>query len=309
MILARVVAIVSRPLTRLVFRPVVSGVHNLPRGGFVLSANHLSGYDGFALAYNKLQGPLPEPSGAAENPSITKVTYERENVESVDSAISGAEAYLENLLTTEGTEERISVGVFMIDTYQPSNKFIRAVKDWINDDETRASALDLLFINVSFVGSDALAQTLSSAPSSYVDITDPDGARTKTYAEGVMVTQVVPNYTSQAQGVREYRADIDALDNGTYSFTSLEGYIASSLFVEGLRRHGANISAYDSGSLVDTFDSEVVDLDLKIGTLLNFSSTNHQASHTVWGSVIGADGTFTIPFMWNNEQGIIAGQN
>ncbi len=50
-ILARVVAIVSRPLTRLVFRPVVSGVHNLPRGGFVLSANHLSGYDGFALAY------------------------------------------------------------------------------------------------------------------------------------------------------------------------------------------------------------------------------------------------------------------
>ena len=51
MILARVVAIVSRPLTRLVFRPVVSGVHNLPRGGFVLSANHLSGYDGFALAY------------------------------------------------------------------------------------------------------------------------------------------------------------------------------------------------------------------------------------------------------------------
>ena len=51
MILARVFAIVSRPLTRLVFRPVVSGTGNLPHGGFILSANHLSGYDGFALAY------------------------------------------------------------------------------------------------------------------------------------------------------------------------------------------------------------------------------------------------------------------
>ena len=51
MLLAAVVASIGRPLMRLVFRPVVSGAHNLPRGGFVLSANHLSGFDGFALSY------------------------------------------------------------------------------------------------------------------------------------------------------------------------------------------------------------------------------------------------------------------
>ena len=51
MLLAAVVARLSRPLLRLVFRPVVSGAHNLPRGGFVLSSNHLSGFDGFALSY------------------------------------------------------------------------------------------------------------------------------------------------------------------------------------------------------------------------------------------------------------------
>jgi len=50
-ILHRVVAGVSRALTRIVFRPVVSGVGNLPSGGFVLAANHLSGFDAFALAY------------------------------------------------------------------------------------------------------------------------------------------------------------------------------------------------------------------------------------------------------------------
>ena len=51
MILARVVAGLTRPLVRLIFHPAVSGASNLPRGGFVLAANHLSGFDGFALSY------------------------------------------------------------------------------------------------------------------------------------------------------------------------------------------------------------------------------------------------------------------
>lgn len=52
MILARLVASLTRPLVWLVFRPAVSGARNLPpRGGFVLAANHLSGFDAFALSY------------------------------------------------------------------------------------------------------------------------------------------------------------------------------------------------------------------------------------------------------------------
>ena len=63
----------------------------------------------------------------------------------------------------------------MIDTYAPANKFVRAIKDWINADAGRADKLDVLFINVSFVGSDSLAQALTSAPETYVDGTDPTG--------------------------------------------------------------------------------------------------------------------------------------
>jgi dTDP-4-amino-4,6-dideoxygalactose transaminase len=46
----RVVGAVSKPLIRLLFRPVIRGLENLPSaGGFVLSANQLSNLDGWAL--------------------------------------------------------------------------------------------------------------------------------------------------------------------------------------------------------------------------------------------------------------------
>ena len=62
--------------------------------------------------------------------------------------------------------------------------------------------------------------------------------------------------------------------------------------MEGLKANGPLIT---DASLVTTFNTKIVNLDIGIGTLLNFSSTNHQASHTVWGSRIAADGTFTVP--------------
>lgn len=46
----RLVAWISRPLVRLAFRPRVGGLEQLPRGGFVLCANHLSAFDPWALS-------------------------------------------------------------------------------------------------------------------------------------------------------------------------------------------------------------------------------------------------------------------
>jgi 1-acyl-sn-glycerol-3-phosphate acyltransferase len=48
--LYRLVVLVLRPLVRLVFRLALSGGDNVPPGGIVLSANHLSGFDSVALA-------------------------------------------------------------------------------------------------------------------------------------------------------------------------------------------------------------------------------------------------------------------
>jgi len=52
MMLYRLVGLVTRPLIRILFRPRVSGAEHLPRaGGFVLAANHLSGFDVWAVSY------------------------------------------------------------------------------------------------------------------------------------------------------------------------------------------------------------------------------------------------------------------
>jgi branched-chain amino acid transport system substrate-binding protein len=263
-----------------------------------------AGYAGLVTAYNTRVAPVPQPDSTLPEPSIARVMYEREDVSSVDPAIQQAETFLSGILA-QGTS-RQSVAVVMIDTYQPGNKFIRAVKDWLNADATRASLLDVLFIHVSFVGSDSLALALTSPPETYPDVTDATGQTKTAYAAGVMVTQVVPYYQSQAPAVAAYRTDLANFDAGTPSFTSLEGYIAAQLFVAGLKLNGPILS---DDNLVKTFDSNVSDLDIGIGTRLSFSSTNHQASHTVWGTTITADGKFDVPFIWNPEDKIIPGSN
>jgi ABC-type branched-subunit amino acid transport system substrate-binding protein len=257
-----------------------------------------AGYNGLVNSYNRLS-PLPQPDSTKPDPSIRRLYYDREDVRSVEPAIAEAATLLTGLLAeTAGT---VSVAIFMVDTYQPGNKFTRGVLDWVNQDVARATRLDLVFMHVSFVGSDALAGALTSPPETYVDVRD--GQTRRSYAEGVMVTQVVPYYDTQAAGVREYRADIDRFDGGSYSFTSLEGYIAARLFARSLMLNGP---ALDTEAVRATLDSRVKDLDIGMGTLLGFSSTNHQASDTVWGSVIQADGTFKVPFTWNPRQRILA---
>jgi ABC-type branched-subunit amino acid transport system substrate-binding protein len=265
-----------------------------------------AGYNGLVIAYNKLIGAVPQPDSTMPNPSIVRLLYERDNVASVDPAITQAEQYFTDLLAQSPTGTKVSVAVVMIDTYQPGNKFVRAIKDWINADLGRATSLDVLYIHVSFVGSDSLAQALISAPESYADITDPTGQRKIAYADGVMVTQVVPYYKSQAPGVTAYRNDIAKYDSGVNTFTSLEGYIAARLFVEALKANGPVLT---DATLTNTLNTQMTSVDIGIGTVLGFTSIAHQACHTVWGSRIAADGSFTVPFIWDPTNRIVPGSN
>jgi ABC-type branched-subunit amino acid transport system substrate-binding protein len=250
-----------------------------------------AGYNGLVNAYNRLAA-LPQPDSTQPNPSIARLYYDREDVASVEPAIGSAGQLLTDLLAQSSGLQ--SVAIVIVGTYQPANKFVRGVLDWVNADATRAMRLDLTFINVSFVGSNALAEALTSPPETYVDVRD--GVTKRSYAEGVMVTQVVPYYDTESVGVTEYRADVDAFDGGDYTFTSLEGYIAARLFSRALLMNGPRV---DTEALRGTLDGAVRDIDIGIGTLLSFSSTNHQASQTVWGSVIQANGSFKVPFTWN----------
>ncbi|HTV17430.1 MAG TPA: ABC transporter substrate-binding protein [Polyangiaceae bacterium] len=267
-----------------------------------------AGYAGIVDAYNR-RAPLPQPDPSQPNPSIARIGYDREDMASVEPAIERAIAFLSALLdetaapasanvATGSGAASVSVGIIMIDTYQPANQFIRAVKDWLNADATRASRLDVLFSHVSFVGADALAALLSSPPSDYADVTNP--ARRKSYADGVLITEVVPSFESEALGIAGYRRDIDRFDGGNYGFTSLEGYLTARLFTQAL----GLCPELSTESLRNTLDTRLTDVDLGIGVKVGFSSIDHQASHTVWGSILRADGRIDVPFMWTPETGI-----
>ena len=58
MLTYRLLSLLWRPIARLVFRPRVLGGEHLPDDGFVVCPNHLSGFDGFAVAYALAPRPL-----------------------------------------------------------------------------------------------------------------------------------------------------------------------------------------------------------------------------------------------------------
>lgn len=105
---------------------------------------------------------------------------------------------------------------------------------------------------------------------------------------------------SQEAVIAAYRDDIDRFDGGAYGFTSLEGYLAARLFTQAL----ALCPELSTESLRQTLDTRLTEVDLGIGVPLGFSSIDHQASHTVWGSVLRAGGRIDVPFVWTPETGI-----
>jgi branched-chain amino acid transport system substrate-binding protein len=71
-------------------------------------------------------------------------------------------------------------------------------------------------------------------------------------------------------------------------YVSLEGYIATRLLVEALKKAGPQL---DTEKLIDALES-LHGLDMGLGTLLNFSPSEHQASHKVWGTQLDGEGHF-----------------
>ncbi|HYQ03122.1 MAG TPA: ABC transporter substrate-binding protein, partial [Polyangiaceae bacterium] len=150
--------------------------------------------------------------------------------------------------------------VLMVATYRAASKFIQKMR------EVPRLGKPIVF-NVSFVGTEALADDLKSvAPS---------------LCSNVYVTQVVPPFDSGATGVRRYR---DALakyqPQAQPGFVSLEGFIVGSTFVDALQRTGPVLT---TERLVDTLE-QFKDVDLGFGAQLSFSLSEHQGSHKVWGT-------------------------
>ncbi len=109
------------------------------------------------------------------------------------------------------------------------------------------------------------------------------------YAEGVIVTQVVPHFDSDLPAAAAYRQAMEAkFSSDAPSFVGFEGYLAAKVFTEAARRAG---KALDTESLVAALE-KMEGYDPGIGTSISFSASDHQGLHRVWGTRIGADGRF-----------------
>ncbi|WP_404471318.1 ABC transporter substrate-binding protein [Vreelandella venusta] len=146
--------------------------------------------------------------------------------------------------------------VIIVGTFGPAADFIR---------EARQDLPDTIFLNVSFVGSQALLETLGPL------------------AEGVIVTQVVPPLDADLPAVEEYRqAMAEYAPDETLDFISLEGYLAAKLFAEGVKAAGSNP---DREAVVDGLLS-LGSIDIGVGEPLTLGPNDHQASDAVWPTII-----------------------
>lgn len=150
--------------------------------------------------------------------------------------------------------------VVQISAYASCAAYIRAA---------RKAGYGGTFYNVSFVGTQALADTLGK-----------DGA-------GVVVSQVVPSpYNASRPIAREFAAAIAEGGNRVQAnFSSMEGFMAAKLFTEGLRRAGPRPSR---DGLISALES-IRDHSLG-GFNVSFGSNDHVASSFVELSMLTGDG-------------------
>jgi len=205
-----------------------------------------SGFAGVAKAMRALRG--------GNEGAILRLDYKRNTVD-VDDAVARLRAQ----------KNRIKA-VVMVGAYRACAKFI---------EKTRDVYPEMIYTNVSFVGSTALADELMLL-----------GPR---YANGVIVTQVVPAVDSYASAILKYRTALAKYFPGVLpDYVSLEGYVAGSLLSEGLKRAGRQL---DTEKLVEALET-VRDFDLGLGAPINFGPTEHQGSHKIWGTQLNETGRY-----------------
>ncbi|MDA9489912.1 ABC transporter substrate-binding protein [Bradyrhizobium sp. CCBAU 11361] len=152
--------------------------------------------------------------------------------------------------------------VVMVGPYKPCAEFIKLA---------RRLKLDAVFVNISFVGANALAKELGE-----------DG-------KGVVVTQVVPFPGDMSIPlVARYQKVLKAANpDAQIGFVSLEGYMVGRLIIEALGKVKGPVTR---AGLLSTI-KEVGTFDLG-GITLSYGPDDNQGMDQVFFTVIQADGSF-----------------
>jgi branched-chain amino acid transport system substrate-binding protein len=207
-----------------------------------------SGFSGVAKAVRALRGGEASP--------ILRLDYKRNTVD-VNDAVERLRRHKTPIKA-----------VVMVPTYRAAARFIEKTRDLFPA---------MIYTNVSFVGSTALAEELKLLGPKYTD--------------GVIVTQVVAPIEGYSSLVLEYKAALAKYFPGEApDYVSLEGYIAAGLLAEGLKRAGPQL---DTEKVVEALEN-LRDFDMGLGTPLTFGRTEHQGSHKVWGTQLDEAGRYQV---------------
>jgi len=199
-------------------------------------------------------------------------SYGQAGLEGVKRALARRNLPLAGLGTVERNTTNVADAVktihaaqpeatIMISAYSSTAEFVRQMR--------KAGSVSQFF-TVSFVGSTALAETLGAE------------------GRGVMISQVVPFPWSPLVPIVKEFLDIAKRSGKTdVNFSSLEGFIAAKVLVEGLRRSGKEPTREKFISAMEGISN------LEIGGfLVKFSPENHNGSQYVDLSMIGREGKF-----------------
>ena len=150
--------------------------------------------------------------------------------------------------------------IIQVSAYKSCAAFIRAA---------RKAGFGGTFYNLSFVGTQALADELGK-----------EGA-------GIVVSQVMPSpYSGTRQVVRDFNEAVKAAGkDASVNFSSMEGFVAARVAVEGLKRAGAKATRESFINGLESIGTHAVG-----GFALSFSPNDHVASHFVELSMLMGDG-------------------
>lgn len=175
---------------------------------------------------------------------------------------------VENGLADIMLSDPLPLAVIMVGTYAPCAEFIRLAKQY---------GLNAIFLNVSFVGTEALADTLGNRGS------------------GVIITQVVPHFSADLPIIYQYRQAFETHHpNLPHSFSSLEGYIAARILIKSLQTQKETLTR---SAVVDALLG-MGKFDIGLGVPLKLDRKNHQACHRVWPTIIRVGEA--VPFEWSD---------
>ena len=186
--------------------------------------------------------------------AVLRLNYQRNTVD-VDEAVEQLK------------KSRVPIrAVIMVPTYRAAAKFIEKTKDLFPG---------MIYTSVSFVGSTALANELMLLG--------------KRFANGVIVTQVVPALDGHSSLVLDYKAAMAKYFPGEQAdYVSLEGYVMANVLIAALRRNGQDL---DTEKLVQTLEN-MRDLDLGLGTPVTYGRSEHQGVHKVWATQLDENGRY-----------------